>query len=364
MIRVLKIFALIILFVIVGSIIWIPRSKDRQTTATQFGNQAVTDADASTFVFKPNGDILVYALDCQDTGLTHQHATPNTRTTKIEGVNHNTDDVERVSSQFIRINGKLYDAYVAEFQRMGIDKTNNVGNDINERVFRVTDEEEQYFTDGVHYYYYESYPTFRACFSGNDNSPKPFSSNQKENVETEPIMLSEFQLNAPDEARFYLSQKNNIFTDERYGYTPFAALNGKLYFKSKSGKFVEVPGAKPSTVIELGETYTGHFFTDGSLIIFQGNVLDFDLSRFRQIQAGDMSTFFFDIEDKIYYLYIPTNAFYYDATLTETDIDAESFEAVSTTGSFSGIVYQDKGYIYKLKYRNTEWKDVVKIPRN
>lgn len=307
-----------------------------------------------TFEFKPDGSIYVNTLDCENTGLTHQHAKANRRSTKINGINYIVDEVEKVSSQFLRINGKLYDAYIAEFQRKNIGRTHYISNYINEKEFRVTDKEENYFTDGKNYYYHNNYPTFRACLFRNSKQS------------SSPIILSEFQLNSPEEQKFYLSQKSNIFVPKGYGgygYSPYAELNDKLYFKRKNGKYVEVPDANPKTLRELSDTFGSHFYTDGQYIILQGNILDLELNTFKQIKAGKMHTYYFRIEDHIYHLHIPSGAFYYDAVLTKTNIDAETFEAIDTTGSFSGVLYQDKDYIYKLKSRATKFEGVMKIAR-
>lgn len=349
----LLIFVLVLMLAIgVGGYLWLKQANP--TMSPTHTIRSVINQDGGTFEFKSNGDIVVHTQDCEDPwiGEFHQHAEPNRRATVIEGVNHKTDNVERVSSQFLRIDGKIYDAFVGEFQRAGIDKTNHIANNLVEASFQVTDEEEQYFTDGENYYYYEYYPTFRACFLYNE--------------ESEPIVLSEFQLNSPGEAQLYLGQDNNLFiTDpiipDRDKYTPFAVLNEQLYFKSKSGQFVLVPNVNPQGIQELGETYTGHLFTDGEHIIFQGEVLDLDVSTFRQIKANQMNTRFFVIEDSVYYLHIPINAFFYDASLIETDIDAESFEAIDKTGSYSGIVYQDKDFTYTLAARDA--KEIEKTRR-
>lgn len=343
-----KLFAFVLVFITivgVGGYTWLKQVNPDMSPAHTV--RSVINQDGGTFEFKSNGDIVVHTQDCDDPwiGEFHQHAEPKRRATIIEGVNHKTDDVERVSSQFLRVNGKIYDAFVAEFQRAGLNQTNHIGNNINEAIFMATDDEEQYFTDGNNYYYYEYYPTFRACFLYNK--------------ESEPIILSEFQLNSPDEEKLYLGQENNLFiTDpilpDRDKYTPFAALDDQLYFKSESGQFVLVPDVNPQDIQELGETYTSHLFTDGRKIIFQGEVLDYDVSSFAQVKAGNMSTRFFVIENSVYYLHIPTNAFYYDANLIETDIDAETFKAIDTTGSYSGIVYQDKDYTYTLASRDAE----------
>lgn len=357
MMKFLKYFGLLVVLVIVFFVIWIVSSEERQITAIQIYDRVVTGTDSSTFVFKPNGDILVYTLDCEDTGLTHQHAIPNTRTTVIENVNHKTDEVERVSSQFLRINGKIYDAYVAEFQRMGINKTNNIANNINEERFRVTDEEEQYFTDGINYYFYEHYPTFRACFSGNDRSlPQiPISTANEQTVKNEPIQLNEFRLDSPEEEKFYLSQKNNIFTDEKYGYTPYAELNGKLYFKQPTGKFTIVAGAKAESFVELMDNYSSYssLYTDGQNIIFQGEVLNLDLNTFEAVTVRpqhlgyDIVTGFFKANNRVYYLTKDRlGSLEENSNLISVDADAETFEVVDTNGSASGRVYQDKSYFY------------------
>lgn len=369
MLKFLKYLALVVVLVIIVSIVWIISSEKRQTTAIQIYDRVATGIDSSTFVFKPNGDILVYALDCEDTGLTHQHATPNTRTTVIEGVNHKRDDVERVSSQFLRINGKIYDAYVAEFQRMGIDKTHNIANKINEKTFAVTDNEEQYFTDSTNYYFYEYYPTFRACFSGHNSSIPQIPTVSEKVVGTEPILLNEFQLDSPEEAKFYLSQENNIFTDERYGYTPYAELNGELYFKQPTGKFTLVEGAKSQGFIELMDNYSSYssLYTDGQNIIFHGEVLNLDINTFEAVMVRpqslgyDIVTGFFKANNQVYYLTKDRlGSLKENSNLINVGADAETFEVVDTNGSLSGRVYQDNGYIYSF---NKESENFIKKPR-
>lgn len=288
----------------------------------------------STFELQSNGDIYINTKPCSD----------SVGRTKLDGVNHLVDDVEQISSKFLRINGKIFDAYAAEFQRHNIKKTHNISNNIVEKEFRVVDKEKQYFTDGLNYYYKKYYPTSRACLN---NSRKKSS-----------IKLSEFKLESPTEAKLYLSQKNNILTSDD-SYTLFAELNEKLYYKSKSGKFVEVPGVNPKTLRNIGNTYLSRFFTDGQHLIFQGEVIDSDFDSFKQIKAGKKETFYYKIGDYIYRLYTSTNTSLYGAALSKTDFDAETFEVLDPSDSFSDRVYRDKNYIYSHK---KNW-EVVKIAR-
>jgi len=295
----------------------------------------------ATFELQSDGDIYINTKACQGS---------NGRT-KLNGVNHLVDDVERVSSHFLRINGKLYDAYSTEFQRNDINKTHNVSNNIVEQEFRVVDNKQQYFTDGVNYYYKIYYPTSRACLHSNRNTS---------------IELSEFKLDSPEEAKFYLSQENNIVTADD-SYTLFAELKGKLYYKSKNGKFVEVPEVNPKTLRNIGKEYISHFFTDGQHLIFQGEVIDsdFDSDSFELIKTGEKgekNTPYYKIGGYIYHLYTPSISSRYDGTLTKTDFDAETFEVLDPTGSGRDRIYQDKNYIYSHKKRIKKW-DIIKTSR-
>jgi hypothetical protein len=301
-----------------------------------------TNSDSTTFEFHSDGSIYVNTNACSG----------SIGRTKLYGVNHFEDDIEHISSMFIRVNGKLYDAHSAEFQRYKLDRTHNIRNPINEETFRVVDREKQYFTDDLNYYYYEYYPTSQACLHRQESSENFIS-----------IQLSEFQLSDPLEAKLYLSQENNVFTFDG-SYTPFAKLRNKLYFKSRSGKFVEVEGASPDNIRELGSQYNSNFYTDGKNVIFQGEALDFKLDSFKQIEAGSMSTSYFKIGGNIYHLHEPTNARYFGGILTKTDIDAETFEAIDSTGYYSGIIFQDKNYIYELKYSSSKFEEVIKSKRD
>lgn len=292
------------------------------------------------FEFKPDGSIYVNAHDCENLEM-DQHTKQNKIATKIKHVNHLIDEVEQISSQFLRINGKLYDAYVAEFQRNNIDKTHNISNSIVEKEFRAVDKEQQYFTDGINYYYKKYYPTSNACLHQTRKNTS--------------IELSEFKLESPEEAKLYLSGENNIHTPDG-SYTLFSELNEKLYYKRKSGRFVEVPGANPKTLRNIGKKYMSHFFTDGQHLIFQGEIIGSDIDSFKRIKAGEKYTFYYKIGGYIYRLYTPRNTPRYGGTLTKTDFDAETFEVLDPTGNGVDRIYQDKNYIYSHKKGIKKWE--------
>jgi hypothetical protein len=303
-------------------------------------SSSLASSNKGIFEFKSDGSIYVNALDCENPRV-DQHAKLTKRATKIKHVNHLIDEVDQISSQFLRINGKLYDAYVAEFQRNNIDKTHNISNSIVEKEFRAVDKEEQYFTDGINYYYKKYYPTSNACLHRTRTNTS--------------IELSEFKLESLAEAKFYLSVENNIFTPDG-SYTLFSELNEKLYYKRKSGKFVEVPGANPKTLRNIGKKYISHFFTDGQHLIFQGEVIGSDFDSFKRIKTGKKDTFYYKIGGYIYRLYTPSITPRYDGTLTKTDFDAETFEVLDPTGNGVDRIYQDKSYIYSHKKGIKNWE--------
>lgn len=366
------IITLLFILIIVGSgYVWFKQVYP--TISPSHAIRSIITQDSGTFEFKLNGDIVVHTQNCEDPwvgGIYHQHAEPNWRSTVLEGVNAKVDNVERISSQFLRINGQVYDAYSAEFQRLGISRTHNIENNINEEGFKVVDKDEQYFTDGENYYFYENYPTFRACFSSSNKStsiPQIQIPDYKSDLEVknEPIKLNQFQLDSPWEAQLYHSQENNIFTDELIGgrtrWTPYAGLNGKLYFKQLNGKYTEIVGANPDSFSELMNIYSSYsnLYTDSEHIIFQGQILDLDLDTFEAVRVRparleyDIETGFFKASDRVFYIM--------EGQLLDMNADAETFEVVDVNGNTSGRIYQDKDYVYKIPSKGST--EITKVPR-
>ncbi len=329
-------------------------------------------AQNATFVFTPWGSIYVHAMDCEAPGdslVSGYHDVPQDRYTKIDNVNFFLDEVDTISRHFLRINGAVYDAYVAEFQHAGIQKTNNILNTVDESRFVAVDEEEQYFTDGQKYYnYYEnsiyvhSYPTFKACFDVSDKIEAKFRENflKGEAIESEKypgIRLNEFTLNTSEEAVLYASEEHQIFlTTGKYRssrYTPYANLNGVLYYKTDVGQFIPVEGVNPETFNYLfPDLLEQNFFTDGSVVVLKGVVLDVEKDSFRAltVQPQDLdyviATDFFASDTGVFRLT--------SSGLERIDADAKTFEVVDTDGTLIGRIYRDKDFLYTIDQESLE----------
>jgi hypothetical protein len=328
-------------------------------------------ANSSTFVFTPWGSIYVRTVDCEKPYDSFGQSM-DVRYTKLKNTNFYIDEVEKISTHFIRINGQVYDAYVAEFQRAGIQKTNNILNDINEAEFRVVDTAQEYFTDGEKYYIYNDtnryikyYPTYRACFSVSDTTFRDFLNVMeiKNEAISEPypgIRLHEFALANPDEASLYSGQTNiirltsNLSQSSKLSYTPYANLHGMLYFKNDLGQFVPVEGVNIETLNYLFPTLSTYdFFTDGRVIVFKGKILDVDLATFKAITVEPkhlgykISTDFFTSDATVFHLK--------DNDLQIIEADGFTFEVVDTDGNYSGRIYRDKDYIYTFDKKSDKF---------
>ena len=289
---------------------------------------------------------------------------PKYRTIKLEDIN--AQDIQPVGRFFFKAKGKLYDAFFPIFKNRGIDKTNNIENPIDVTTFHVFDEEGDYFRDKNGLYYYSGYPTENACLSPNQNSYP------------EPISLQKITLQSIEEMQLYRGHKNNIFLpveeNKSVSFTPYAKLNGSLYwrkysYKDPNGQFIKIIGADPEKFGFLCKsTFTPcDLYTDGRYVFLNGQITEIKPQTFQEITfrfnhresyRGLVWSNFFKANGRIYYL---TSSSIYgdDAYIINTEADPTTFEVIDTNGNGSGLVFRDKKYTYRY---NKETKTVDKKP--
>ena len=292
---------------------------------------------------------------------------PKYRTIKLEDIN--AQDIQPVGRFFFKAKGKLYDAFFPIFKNRGIDKTNNIENPIDVTTFHVFDEEGDYFRDKNGLYYYSGYPTENACLSPNQNSYP------------EPISLQKITLQSIEEMQLYRGQKNNIFLPAngifrpvgKKFFTPYAELNGSLYwrkysYKDPNGQFIKIIGADPEKFGFLCKStfiLECDLYTDGQYVFLNGQITEIKPQTFQEITYSQkhygeiLWSRFFKANGRVYYLTVP-NIDADDAYIINTEADPTTFEVIDTNGSgFPGLVFRDKKYTYRY---NKETKTVDKKP--
>ncbi len=315
--------------------------------------------DKSPFLQNAKGELFVRKLDCEY--VRHWEDAARYVTIKLDGIH--AKNVEPIGSMFIRVDGKIYDAFFPLFQQQKIARTNNIGNDIDVASFSVFDEEEQYFQDKNGLYYYERYPTSGACFI---NSP--------EGRYSTPIFLQKITLSSNNELALYRRQKNNIFLSEdnrsEKTFTPYARLDNALYWRNyarwnnvhhwrnysspySDGQFIKVKGANPDTFRSLSSASNlRELFTDGRFTILRGTITEIKPETFREITyiENDGTKFvapFFHANGSIYYL--PYSLYGETEMPVKTDLDPSTFEvfkAIGTKGIYFHYIFRDKNFTY------------------
>ena len=252
--------------------------------------------------------------------------------------------------------GKIYDGFYPELKKKGIAATNNIGNPIDVNTFKVVDDESEYFQDKNGLYYYSAYPT-SGCLP---SSP--------EGGYSEPIILHKIILRSGEEVQLYRGQNYNIFVT-RYGrrsYTPYAQLNGSLYWRDPNGQFTKIPGADPARFRMLSENMMpSDLYTDDKYVFLNGKIVDIDPEKFQEISymrkgSGErLVSNFFKANAKVYYLTDPLLQETDTSFLLTTDADASTFEVIDTSGSYSGLKFRDRNYFYHF---NKDTKAIEKFP--
>jgi len=324
-------------------------------------------APGSPFLETSLNEVYITKFDCTYEHYRPLESSPKYITMKLEGIN--AQDIMPVGGVFFKAEGKLYDAFFPIFKNRGIDKTNNIKNPIDVTTFNVFDEEGDYFRDKNGLYYYYRYPTVNACLSPNQDSYP------------EPISLQKITLQSIEEMQLYRGHKNNIFLPANSifrfagekSFTPYAKLNGSLYwrkysYKDPNGQFIKIIGADPEKFGFLCKsTFTPcDLYTDGRYVFLNGQITEIKPQTFQEITYSPkhygeiLWSNFFKANGRVYYLTIP-NIDADDAYIINTEADPTTFEVIDTNGSgFPGLVFRDKKYTYRY---NKETKTVDKKPR-
>ena len=283
---------------------------------------------------------------------------------KITNVNWFYDDVELVSAKLVKINNNLYDPYFSEFERLNIDKTNNLGNNVDVSTFLYVGSEESYFKDKNKYYYGDISPNYN-CFSTNEEDfkragvkPLVFPTlddgsqlKEKELKIPEPYFLEEFYIDTPEVEKLLSENRKHEVIIEKEPFSYYNNLNNVLYYRASSTKFLKVSDVDPKTIRKLAD----YIYTDGKIILVGATVIKLDPSSFSKIpikcfaDSGYItdSEMFFKVEGDIYYLDRIEG-------LLRVDADVVTFEAVNNSSVCLGAetMYRDKNYIYTPSLKN------------
>lgn len=328
----------------------------------------------NTFIYSPLGGVYAKVKDCASPYMGGQGSTQGpsvmypTKLSKIDGVSWWTDDVNKIGSGLIKIKGKLYDNSFEEYKKLGVDRTHNIGNNIDEATFEfLPSENRNQFKDKNKYYFYPSYGhshSFNNCYSTSEEDflragitmPKitvADSDFEKKRIPN-PKYFIEFDIDSEDYNK--INQQVDFVSDMPGQYSSVA---GSLYYKTRnSGEFTQIQGVNASSFIPLKDLGKEDFYTDAKVLIFDGQVYDFNIETIKKVPTFYRGKQFFSdrfyiIENRIYFI-----KGYYDADkdIQVTDIDVNTFEYINEHSNDLGKMrYRDKNYTYEVDFMNGEF---------
>jgi hypothetical protein len=309
--------------------------------STAFSGPLEPVSPGSAFHKDANGNVYLVKLDCNYVRPNYE-ARPKYETIKLEGLN--AANIEPVGRGFIRSDGKLYDAFYPALKKQGSSKTHFIANSIDVKTFNVIDPEQNYFQDKNSIYYYERYPTSGSCLF-----PSP------EGRFKEPIALNRIVLSSQEELTLYKRGQSFNIRTQFYNhdvYTPYAKLGDALYWVNDKGQFTKIVGANVDKFRSLStQGDLRNLYTDENFVFFNGEITDIKLKTFAPIQyrhvggakIGGVPNFF-KANGAVYYL---TDKYRdLQIALLKTSADPDTFEAMDTNGSYSGVIFKDKTFRY------------------